>query len=210
MEFKIRHETPLFFWGIVLPLVLLLAALLLMVAVGLTLQNETAAMFFLGLLVLASAAEVLFILLYITEKLCGAKIIINTDHVELRMLLRRRKLWFYDIEQTRYTHYEGERSSYGRREDLYYETSNYSHTKDYLYHKMRSGSTVRAQLAFYLTSGRAVILNDDAKAYRKMRERAKVDLSIDPDADVRLYQAYQCYCSARDRYAIGQCERLNG
>ena len=75
---------------------------------------------------------------------------------------------------------------------------------------MRSGSTIRAQLAFYLTSGRAVILNDDAKAYRKMRERAKVDLSIDPDADVRLYQAYQCYCSARDRYAIGQRERLNG
>ena len=210
MEFKIRHETPLFFLGIVFPLVLLLAALLLMGAVGLTLQKETAAMIFLGLLIFAIAAEVIFIFLYVLEKIFGAKIIIYTDHVELRMLLRRKKLFFYDIEQTKYTHYEGKRSSYGRREDLYYETSNYSHTRDFLYHKMRSGSIVRAQLAFYLTSGKAVILNDDAKSYRKMRERAKVDLSIDPDADVRLYQAYQCYCSARDRYAVEQRERLNG
>lgn len=208
MEFKIRHQTPLFFFGIIFPLVLLVAALLLAVALGITIQNETAAMIGIGLIVFSAAAEILFIILYVTEVIFGAKIIIWTDHVELRMLLRRKKLYFYDIEQAKYSHFETGRNAYGR-EDLYYETSNYSHTRDFLYHKMRKRHDVSAMLEFYLTSGKVVTLTDDARSYARKREHAKVDLSLDPDADVKLYQAYQCYCSARDKYALAQRERLN-
>ena len=202
MEFRIKHETPLFFFGIIFPLILLVAALLLAAALGITLQNEVAAMAAIGLLLFSSALEILFIILYVTEKICGAKIIVGTDRVILRMLLRRRVLPFCKIEETKYSHYEGtEQSAVHSHEDRYYETSNYSHFTDYFYHRMTHRQVVRAQLDFYLTSGKCISLNDDASSYRKLRERAKVDLRIDPDENVRLYQAYKCYCSARDHYA---------
>lgn len=200
MEFQIRHLSLVFYAGILIPWAVVFVTVLLLVSVGLTLENLTVLYVFAGILALCGIAEIIFILLYLLEVLFGAKIIIGEEYVEIRKLLCRRRIYFREIAEVKYSHQDTD-------ETHTFRTAKYSHLRHsqysyYFYRKMVSRRGVRALLDFYLTSGRCISLNDNAKSYMKMRDRAKVDMRVNPDEHVRLYQAYQCYCSAMDRYAV--------
>ena len=201
MEFKIRHTTPFFSLGMILPGVLFIVVLFLYLALGIALTDSLLAMeIFVGVFIFCAAAEILFIVLFLVELACGAKIIIESDHVDIRMLLRRKKIHFYDIEEARYSH--NEISQHGRYHSPYRHHTLAGMYGHYYYSRKWRRNKIEAQLDFYLTSGKRITLVDAATGYAAKRDRAKVDPSVDPDENVRLYQAYQCYRSAVDQYAV--------
>ena len=201
MEFQIRHTTPFFTLGMILPGMLFVIVLFLYIALDIAVTDSLlAAEIFLGVLIFCMAAEVFFIVLFLIELVCGAKIIIGSDHVEIRMLLRRRKIHFYDIEEVRYSHSGSiQKPRYHSPRRHHSLAGMYGH---YYYQRKWQRQKITAQLDFYLTSGKCITLTDNATGYAQKRERAKVDPSVDPDENVRLYQAYQCYRSAVDQYAV--------
>ena len=188
MEFKVRHITKLFYWYRDYFLLAPFGLLNLFIALGLTVDNYILTLILFGLISFCILMFLVVLILHIIEFFAGAKIIIGNDHIEIRRLLRlRKKIAFTEIEEVKYTH-EAEPvhtrlngRSGPRRRRIYY--------------------TVRPQLAFFLTSGKCVCLNDTPGSYLTERDRAKVDPTVDPDQDVTLYQAYQCYCAAVDEYA---------
>ncbi|MCR4760573.1 MAG: hypothetical protein K5705_09965 [Oscillospiraceae bacterium] len=186
MRFKVRHTTKLFFRYKDYLLLVPFALLNLFVAFGFSIQDTIPTYILFGLIVFCIAAFFILLILYIIELFCGAKIIIESDSVEIRMLLRRKKIRFTEIEEVKYTHDEElVRSHRGRHSGPY----------------RRRYYELRAKLTFFLTSGKSVCVNDKGTGYLEKRDRAKVDPSVNPDEDITLYQAYQCYCAAVDEYA---------
>ena len=191
MKFKVHHITKLFYqyrdWFLLAPFGLFI----LFIAFGFTIDDYIPTLIVFGLISLCIVIFLLMLILHIIEIVTGAKIIIGNDHVEIRRLLRlRRKIPFTEIEEVRYTHemipvhtHRGGRGRVRRRRTRY---------------------AVRPQLAFFLTSGKCICLNDSPGSYLTERERAKVDPSVDPDTDITLYQAYQCYRAAVDEYSRQQ------
>ena len=186
MKFKVRHTTKLFFRYKDYLLLVPFALLNLFVTFGFSIQDTIPTYILFGLIVFCIAAFFILLILYIIELFCGAKIIIESDSVEIRMLLRRKKIRFTEIEEVKYTHDEElVRSHRGRHGG--------PHRRNYF--------VIRPQLTFFLTSGKSVCVNDKGTGYLEMRDRAKVDPTVNPDEDITLYQAYQCYCAAVDEYS---------
>lgn len=188
MEFKVHHITKLFYWYRDFFLLAPFGLFILFVALGFTVDDYIPTLILFGLIALCIVIFLLMLILHIIEIFAGAKIIIGNDHAEIRRLLRlRRKISFTEIEAVRYTHemlpLHTHRSGKGR------------------FRRRRRRYAVRPQLAFFLTSGKCVCLNDSPGSYLTERERAKVDPAVDPDADITLYQAYQCYRAAVDEYS---------
>lgn len=131
--------------------------------------------------------EILFIVLFVSEQIYGARIIIESDHIDVRMVLRRKRLCFHEIADAEYSHYFDP-----KEDDSHFISPDVGYS---------FGPQLRSQLVFYLNSGKVFILNDQARGYEEKRKRAMVDPRIDPDENIRLYQAYQCYRSAAELYA---------
>ena len=191
MKFRIRHETRAFLYGIIIPWGVAAAALLLFIFFGFTVFDELPAKIFLGILILCGAAEIIFILLYITEKIFGTKLIIESDHIKVKMLLRHRKISFDDIADVKYRHY------YDRTEEKNNPYSIFTQRADA---EFQTVPKIRSQIIFYLLSGKVFKLNDNATNYEWKRGLWITNPEVDPDEDVKLYQAYQCYRSAWHRY----------
>ncbi len=192
MKFKIRHETRAFLYGIIIPWGVAAAVLLLYVFFGFTVFDELPAKILLGILILCGAVEIISILLYIAEKILGTKIVIESDHIKVRMLLRCKKIHFDDIADAKYRHY------YDRTEEKNnpYSIMTQHADEDYF----RTVPKIRSQVIFYLLSGKVFRLNDVATNYKWKRNLWITDPEIDPDGDVKLYQAYLCYRSAWHKY----------
>ena len=186
MKFKVRHTTKLLFRYKDYLLLVPFALMILFVIFGFTTQDTIPTYILFGLIVFFIAAFLILQILYFIELFCGAKIIINSDSVELRMLLRRKKIRFTEIEEVKYTHDEElVRSHRGRHGGP----------------NRRRYYVIRPKLTFYLTSGKSVCINDKGAGYLEKRDLAKVDPTVNPDEDITLYQAYQCYCAAVDEYS---------
>lgn len=192
MKFRIRHETQLFQSGIVIPWFAAIAAVLLFVLLEFTIENTLVTMILIGILALCAVAEIVFVLLFAAEKIWGAKIIVESDHLDIRMFLRRRKLLFDDIEDVKYRHYECGSSNRELKQ-----RSNSLLTKYFVDDEV---IRIRSKLTFYLASGRTLTLNDDAPGYEQKRRLWITEPDLDPDEDVKLYQAYLCYRSACRQY----------
>lgn len=191
MKFKIRHETRAFLYGIIIPWVAAVAALLLYVFFGFTIFDELPGKIFLGILILCGAVEIISILLYIAEKIFGTKLIIESDHIRVRMLLRCKKIQFDDIADAKYRHY------YDRTEEKNNPYAILTQCADADFH---SAPVIRSQIIFYLLSGKVFRLNDVATNYKWKRNLWITNPEVDPDGDVKLYQAYLCYRSAWHKY----------
>ena len=186
MKFKVRHTTKLFFRYKDYLLLVPFALLYLFVTFDFSFDDTIPTYIFFGLILFCIAAFFILQILYFIELFCGAKIIINSDSVEIRMLLRRKKIRFTEIEEVKYTHDEElVRSHRGRHGG--------PHRRNYY--------VIRPQLTFFLTSGKSVRINDKGTGYPEKRNLAKVDPTVNPDEDITLYQAYQCYCAAVDEYS---------
>ena len=186
MKFKVRHTTKLFFRYKDYLLLVPFALWNLFVAFGFSSNDTIPTCILFGLILFCIAAFFILLILYIIELFCGAKIIIESDSVEIRMLLRRKKIRFTEIEEVKYTHDEElVRSHRGRHGG--------PHRRNYY--------VIRPQLTFFLTSGKSVRINDKGTGYPEKRNLAKVDPTVNPDEDITLYQAYQCYCAAVDEYS---------
>lgn len=186
MEFKVKHDTKWIHYGIGVPWIVLIFPFLIFLFLGFDINNEIEATLFLRLLAFCAPFEILFIVLFVSEQIYGARIIIESDHIDVRMVLRRKRLYFHEIIEAKYSHYYDpkEKDSHFTSPDIGYSF----------------GPQLRSQLIFYLNSGKVLILNDKATGYEEKRKRAMVDPRIDPDENIRLYQAYQCYCSAVELY----------
>ncbi|MBR3678916.1 MAG: hypothetical protein IKL87_01785 [Oscillospiraceae bacterium] len=191
MEFKIRHHTVWIQQGIVINWFIPVAIFLLYVALGFNIHHKPATTIFLGMLLISFAAEFLFVVLFFIELLYGARIMIEHDHIDIRMLLRRKRISFDQIEKATYYH-EGDRLS-----DLRRSNKGDTPTTRLIFGRRH----FRALLSFRLSSGKIICLNDVTPKYEDRVKRAMVDPNTITDEDVRLYQAYQCYRSAADQYA---------
>lgn len=197
MKFRIKHETPLFQYGTFIPLCVPAAALLIYVFLGLNVNdNFIPTMVLIGISAVSIAAELLFIILFFGEKIWGSKIIVQSDHLDIRLFLRRKKIHFDNINDVKYTHYEVTDSDGERR----------SHSTNLFvrYNAHLSRTWVRSRLIIYLSSGKKLSINDDAPGYEKKRKLWITEPDVDPDEDVKLYQAYKCYLAAARQYFIAQ------
>ena len=107
------------------------------------------------------------------------------------MLLRHRKISFDDIADAKYRHY------YDRTEE---KNNPYSILTQCADADFRAVPKIRSQIIFYLLSGKVFKLNDKATNYEWKRGLWITNPEIDPDEDIKLYQAYLCYRSAWHRY----------
>ncbi|MBR6967766.1 MAG: hypothetical protein IKH78_04450 [Ruminococcus sp.] len=190
MKFRINHETKLFLYGIIAPWIAATVAVAVYLLLDYNVTYERPTLIMIGLSAVLAVIEIIFIILFLAEKFFGAKIIIEKDYVKIRMLLRRRKFHFYEIADAKYSHYyDGGDNNNDSGGGLF----RYVIPRDdYPSRPPR----VRARLTFYLESGRTFSLNDDAYRYAAKQKLWITDPDIDPDEDVKLYQAYQCYCAA--------------
>ena len=188
MEFRINHITNFLRRGIIISACVFAAALLIFLIMGITAESAAPVLILGGIFILCAAAEVIFVLLYLLERIFGTKVIINDDHVRIKMLLRRKTLRFDEIADTKYTHYECTRDNTERKQR--------SDSLLYKYAAADKKVRMRSRLIFYLDSGRAFSLNDDATNYKRKQKQWMTNPGIDPDEDVSLYQAYQCYLHA--------------
>ena len=192
MKFRIKHFSRIFDLGRAVPLIIAMVAVALYLLLEFNITYEAPTKFVLRLLAVCAIVEILFIVLRITEAVSGAKIIIEDDHVYVKMLLRRRKIYFDEIADTKYRHYETTRDNRGRKQRsgslLYKLTASDEKTE------------VRSELTFYLLTGKPFSLNDEATNYEWKRRKWITDPDLDPDEDVKLYQAYKCYCHSYRKY----------
>ena len=165
-------------------------------------EHEKRITFLLGLFIVLLVLSVICLILFLLERITGAKIIVNHDHIIIRKLLRhRRKIFCLDIMNARYSYHDTVEDS------RYLTTESTDQTPGLIYRHLRKDTARRppdsvALLEFELVSGERISLNDhNTKSYNQMLNRAKVDPAVNPNAYVRLYQAYQCYCAAVDQYA---------
>ncbi len=177
MKFKIKHESKIFHYGIIAPWIFAIAVVLILRFLGLTAKNESCKMFMIYMILICIAVEIVFTALCIIEKIFGVKIVIESDYIDIRMLLRHKRLYFNDIVDLRYSHYHDD------------EHANECHDSRSL------GPRLRSQLIFTLVSGKCFKLNDNAKGYEAKRKLWITHPEIDPDEDIKLYQAYRCILS---------------
>ena len=192
MKFRIKHATSTFYYGILIPWLVVIAALLLFVFLGFTIKDKYPTIIFGGIIALCIAVDIIFIFLFFVEKIIGAKIIIEADHVKIHTLFRRRKLYYDNIADLKYTHYECSKSNVYRKQ-----------RSDSLLYKLMKGDEnvwVRSMLIFYPVLGKVITLNDEATNYDRKRKRWITEPDLDPDEDVKLYQAYRCCRSAFRQY----------
>lgn len=116
MKFRIKHISSLYNWGIALPWIVILAALALFLFLGLDVTFVFPTLVLIRLAAVCGIAEVIFIFLYIAERIYGARLIINEDHIVIKTLHRHRKLYYAEIEDAKYSHYECTRSNRERKE----------------------------------------------------------------------------------------------
>jgi hypothetical protein len=192
MKFRISHETSAFYYGVIIPWVVFVGTLLLFVFFGFTVKDKIPTYILVGITVLCVLSELLFALLSIGEKLFGAKIIVEGDHIYVKMFMRHKKIYYDQIADVKYTHYE------------YYDSSSERQRhSDNLFARYRARDPrkgVRAKLIIYPEMGKPFILNDKAPGYERKRKLWTIDPNIDPDENVKLYQAYKCYCAASSNY----------
>ena len=194
MEFKIKHITPFFY---IMMYVCFGLWLLTLIVLGFLWWNFSADVLFAFLWIMGSelAAALLFCILHLTERIVGGKIIIEQDAVVLKLLLRKKRIPFSEIEDSDFSHYE----EYYRRTGTYNTSVYVKKTIRNLGGKSRYWRLhLRSMLEFYLVSGKTITLTDDAPKYKEARELAKTHSDYDPNTNIRLYQAWQCYKSARD------------
>lgn len=188
MKFSIRHFSGMFDLGTIIPLAAALLAFLFYVFFGFNISAFMPTVILMRFLAVCGIVEVLFIVLRIAEFIYGARIIIEEDHLDVKMLLRRRRLFYAEIEDAKYGHYEVSRDNRGRKE-----------RSDSLLYKIFADDEekeVRAELTFFLASGKKFRLNDNATNYVWKQKKWITDPDLDPDEDVKLYQAYKCYLHA--------------
>ena len=189
MKFSIKHTTKLFYRGIILPWLIFTASLVGFIALGFDITYKLPSMILIGITVLCVAAELIFVLLYGIEGIFGTKIIVESDHITVKMLMRRKKLHFDDIADAKFSHYDEKRSSH--------------HSRKYRgRHVVRN--IVRSKLDYYLMTGKVFSLNDDAKGYTQKQKLWTADPALDPNEDIPLYQAYRCYCAASRQYYLSK------
>ena len=192
MKFRIKHATPAFYYGIIIPWLIAIAVFLLFIFLGFTIKDKYPTIISGGILALCIAVDIIFVFLYATEKILGAKIIIEADHVKINQLFRRRKIYYDNIADVKYTHYECSKSNSYRKD----------RSKSLLYKILKDDEDVwvRSQLIIYPILGKVITLNDEATSYEWKRKRWITEPDLDPDEDVKLYQAYRCYKSAYRQY----------
>lgn len=212
MKFKIDHVTGAFYYGRIIPLLMIPAALVMIVALGINhLGRDISRGIFTAVCLAAGAAEVIFIILYEAERLRGTDIIIKNGQIDICMLFRKKTIFFYEIENVKYSHYVAKDSRSPREgivinPDRFY-TSNrtgITYRKNYnsIFDTVTTQRT-RFQLVFYLSGDRTFRLNDGLNGFNKYREflrkqnASRVSYRMNPDEDVALYRAYQCYKAAR-------------
>ena len=183
MKFRIKHKTTLFYYGIIAPWIIAAATLIIFIALGFTIEDVTPTYVLFAIVTLCIAAELIFALLHIIEGFFGAKITVESDRIKVKMLLRRKNISFDDIENVKYRH------CYDVEED---QTPLFQTRFSPAEHHGR----VRSKLIFYLSSGKKLILTDDARSYQKKQRHWTAYPDRDPDEDIKLYQAYKCYCAA--------------
>ena len=199
MEFRIKHTSRIFFLGPFAVFVIVIGMGLMGSIITLFLpDDEMRGEILLVFFIAAFALDVIYLFLFFLEKIVGAKLIINHDHIIIRKMLRhRRKIFFVDIANAKYSHLDT--NSNTRYPAPVHDGAPSERMRAQRPAKRQTEAI--AQLVFETVSGERFRLIDYAKSYNQMRERAMVDPSVDPDADVLLYQAYQCYCAAVDQYA---------
>lgn len=189
MKFKIKHRTPLFRRGIIIPWIVALALLITAIYFDITFPEYP--WFFFGLFILWALTEIIFVILYAAELLLGAKIIVEDDFFDIRMVLRRKKIRFDDIDDAYFSHYdEYVNMKRPKRNSI---------ISAYMRHSS-ARKVYRSRLDITLTSGKVITLNDDAPGYAKKHKLARVDFRVNADEDIELYKAYQCYRSVRYPY----------
>ena len=179
---RIKHESKIIHYGLICPWFIALAAVLIFKLLGFTTKNEAATMILLGVFAICAADLVIFAVLFIIEKIFGAVMIIENDHLDIRMLLRHKRLYFDSIVDAKYSHYYDNEDAYAGY-DIY-----------------TIGPRLRSQLVFMLNSGKRFRLNDNAKGYEGKQNLWITDPKADPNENIKLYQAYRCFRSAYDRY----------
>ena len=92
MKFRIKHISSLYNWGIALPWIVIIAALALFLFLGLDVTFVFPTLVMIRLAAVCGIAEVIFIFLYIAERIYGARLIINEDHIVIKTIHRHRKL----------------------------------------------------------------------------------------------------------------------
>ena len=191
MKFKISHLTKWIHCGIFFPWPAAIAAILIYLFLGFDISNELPTYILFGVFALCAAVESVFILLFIAEKIYGAKITVEYDHIDVKMILRHKKISFADIENMKYRHYyESDEDEHSWLNKLF---TPHENDED---HSRR----IRSKLIFYLSSGKVLTLNDKADGYRQKQTLWITDPDIDPDENVKLYQAYRCCVSASRQY----------
>ncbi|MCR5600439.1 MAG: hypothetical protein K6G33_06855 [Ruminococcus sp.] len=192
MKFRIKHTTPALCYGTIIPWFIAIAALLLFVFLDFTINDKYPTIIFGGILALCLVVDTVFVLLLAIEKIFGTKIIVEADHIKIHTLLRRRKIYYDNISDVKYSHYECSKSRKYRKD----------RSSSLLYKLFQDDEDVwiRAQLTIYPVLGKVIELNDDAANYEQKRKRWITDPHLDPDEDVKLYQAYLCYKSAYRQY----------
>ncbi|MCR4795985.1 MAG: hypothetical protein K5898_12620 [Ruminococcus sp.] len=198
MKFKIHHRTKALYLGVVIPWIVSICAFLLFIFLGFNIHDTLPTKILIGILALCAAVEIFFLILYTAERISGATIIIENDHIDIRTIMRFRRFYFDMIADTKYTHYDEGTDSSSRRSHRKYRYS------QQWYNNNHSHTTVRAKLIFYLTTDKVFIINDDATGYVKKQKKWITDPHLDPDEDVKLYQAYKCLCSAFRHYYNSQ------
>lgn len=196
MKFSIRHYSGIFDMGTIIPLVAALIVFLLYVFFGLNITDVMPTIVLMRFLAVCGIVEVLFIILRIAEFIYGARVIVEEDHLDVKMLLRRRRLYYAEIQDAKYGHYEVIRNNRGRKE-----------RSDSLLYKIFADDEkkeVRAELTFFLASGKKFRLNDNATNYVWKQKKWITDPDLDPDEDVKLYQAYKCYLHACRQFLTRQ------
>ena len=180
MKFKIKHSTKLFYWYRDFFLLVPVGIILLYVACGITLNEQIPAYIFYAATIVFGGIYVILYILNAIEYFTGAKITVNDDHLDIRMLLRHKKIYYDQITDIRYSHFTQQMRSHRNRHLIFRRRVRYRN---------------RALLEIFLSSGKCVSLNDVPTGYK---EKLKLQMimpfnGINVDEDVILYQAYQCY-----------------
>lgn len=194
MKFRIDHKSKFIGRGIHFPWIAEIVILAVYLILGANVKDVTETLILIYITAILGIIQIAFILLFIGEKIFGTKIIVGTDNVDVRTLLRGRKIYFDEIDDMKYTHYECSESTGERPRHFKYLFVRYTAPEERTW--------VRAELIFYLSSGRTIRLNGSAPGYEQKRKLWITEPDLDPDEDVPLYKAYLCCRSARRQFYL--------
>ncbi len=201
MKYKLKHITRSFNITRNAAFLTAVALLIIYVAAGFTIEDEILIKILVGAEALCIGTAFIASILSALDYIYGARVIVESDYLKIKKLFYVKKIHFDEIADTSYSYYyEDERS--GR---------SYSHHRKYgsafnslVYNNYNNNSYSRRcnslKVDIILTSGKKISLNDKMTGYKKNQRTAIYDHSVDPNADIPLYQALQCYRSARAQY----------